>query len=169
MAISKADKPVVEKLFGSGVGLNSVAEQTGYTWREVANYLHGRGLTGGEECWIPWGGVTKEWLLDHAHIDIRKRNKAIRIATKGEFKERGLARLYHQMCRVEGSPSPHEQRGGECEKCPKWGLCSWDYVRCESVQDWEGDSADEALNWIETNEDLYDDCYPVEEELCTST
>jgi len=162
VAISREDKSDVEELFSSGVHLNDIAAQTGYAWREVSNYLHGRGLTRGEECWIPWEGITKKWLLDHAHIDIRKRNKAIRHAAKA--RKGGLSSAYHELCQVEGSPAPYRHRGGECGKCPKQSLCSAEYVRCESVQDWEDESVDEILKWIENHRELYEDCYPAEEE-----
>ena len=162
MAISKEDKLDVEESFSSGLGLNDIADQTGYTWREISNYLHGRGLTRGEECLIPREGVTRKWLLDHAHIDIRKRKKAIRSGLG--MLTGGLSKAYHELCRVEGSPLPYKHHGGECGKCPKKELCSCEYVRCESLQDWEGESANEALRWIEGNSELCEDCYPVNKE-----
>jgi len=166
MAIATTDKPVVEKELSSGSTIAQIAIKMGYTWREVNNYLHGQGLTGGVECRVPHDGIDKAWLLDYAHVDIRKRNKAIRKAQGSDckLKERALSRMYHALCRVEGSPEPYTRRGGECEKCPKWGLCSWDYVRCESIQDWEGDSVNEILMVIESRPEVYEDCYPVGQE-----
>jgi len=165
MAIDNEHKLLVEEKKRNGMSIDDIAVDLGYTWREVHNYLQGQGLTGGFQCEIPVNGVNKEWLLRYADTDIRKRNRALRKATGREIKEKHLARLYHQMCKADGSPEPYAASRGECEKCEKFGLCSMGYVRCESVQDWEGDMVEEIMGIVESDREVYEDCYPCTEEV----
>jgi len=152
------DKVEVERLCLEGKSARVIGEMVGCTTRQVNNYLHGQGLKGSAAKEIGKKGIDKQWLLDNAKIDIRKRARAIRKALGTDFKEQGITLLYWDLCRVDGSPEPY--RGKNCETCIKRELCSGGYVRCESIQDWEGRRGIEDIyEVIESNKELYEDCY----------
>ena len=153
------DKVEIERLCLEGKSAKAIGEMVGCTTRQVNNYLYRQGLKGSAAKEISEKGINKQWLLDNAGIDIRKRARAIRQALGKDFKEKEITLLYFDLCRVDGSPKPYYSNN--CETCPKRELCSLGYVRCESIQDWEGKrEVEEIYRVIESNEELYKDCYP---------
>jgi len=161
--MSPDDKERVLELFHKDMSVRDIAKTMGIERAPVSNYLYSLGLAGKDTTELPTEGVNRQWLLDNANVDVRRRNKALKDTFGKVFSEKDLAMMYNKMCGVKGSPEPFCHYGGNCETCEKRELCSWGYVRCESIQAWEDDiEVDGAMKIIEENPELYKDCYPEE-------
>jgi hypothetical protein len=164
-ALTAEDKRDIAALWLRGKSLREVTEEVGCGVNQVKNFVYGEGLAGATASPLPREGVTRQWLLDNVEIDERRKLKILREGLGREIRQAELIKWYFQLCRVEGSPEPHVGgRYRDCSKCPKAGVCSWGYVRCESIQAWEPErEVEETMRVIEEDRNLYEDCFPTGE------